>query len=271
MHVGLQLMRWHSPFGALLLYVPCMWGLALAKASWHWYGLFAVSAWLMRSFGCVINDICDIKIDSAIPRTSSRPLACGKLSPYQALMYAITCLGGAGCVWLYLPPIAQQWSLVGLALACVYPLTKRFFFAPQLVLGITFNIGIIVAYTAMTEAYTPTIWWLWASSIGWTIAYDTVYAFHDASFDAQYGYFSTARYAQKKPHLFVGACLVWHIAFLVPILSLPVWGVYSIGYILLLATWSPEHPTSAFRFFKGSVCFSIGLWVALLCAFGLTK
>lgn len=258
-----QLMRWHSPFGALLLFAPCAWGLALAHASFSWYLLFAVGAWFLRSFGCVLNDMADIHIDSLTPRTSQRPLANSTMTQREAFVCALLCLCVGGCVWLYLPSLAKIWSLVGLALACVYPFTKRFFFAPQFILGITFNIGTVVAYAAVTQTYTPSVGWLWASSVWWTVAYDTVYAYHDAPFDAELGYFSTAHYAHQSPYLFVGVCLALHVTLLTAVLPLFLCITYGLGALLLLNTWKPSYPPSAFRFFQWNLLLALILWLLL--------
>ena len=108
---AIKLMRWHRPIGAILLFGPTAWGLALTKASWEWYVIFAAGVWFIRSFGCVINDICDADIDGHVPRTASRPLAAGDLSKKQAFGVAVFSLSAAFCVWLFLPWSGRFYAL----------------------------------------------------------------------------------------------------------------------------------------------------------------
>lgn len=254
----MRLMRWNSATGALLLYAPCAWGLALSgKASCSWYILFFIGAWFMRSAGCVLNDWADQSLDIHVPRTANRPLSLGLLTRRHVFGCGILCLSVGFGVWLMLPIAAKTWGLVGLVLAILYPWTKRFFWAPQLWLGVTFNIGVVVAYVAIKGQCDDLSLWLWASAAAWTVAYDTVYAFHDAPFDQQYGFYSTALWAQNHPRMFVGAFLLLHIGFLFPLIATSV-VLYAVAVFMILWRWMPDVPASS----KGFFCWNI--WLAAL-------
>lgn len=259
-----RLMRWHSPTGAILLYAPCAWGLALAGAEPSWYILFAIGAWFMRSFGCILNDIADRKLDALIPRTQNRPLACGALTLYHAGVCAALCLGVGVCVYLRLPPLAQKWSLLALALACFYPLSKRFFFAPQLILGITFNIGAFIAYMAIAGQWDASVLYVWASAMFWTIAYDTVYAFHDAPYDKAHGFYSTAHMAQQYPRLFVGGSLLVHVLLLGHVVAVQGLIIYAASFVGVLFRWKPCEPSSAGEFFRLNIVLAFILWALIM-------
>lgn len=261
-----KLVRWHSPTGAFLLYAPCAWGLALAGSDdLFLYILFAIGAWFMRSAGCVLNDWADRKLDAMVPRTCGRPLACGRLSPVHALFLGLFCLVIGACVWWILPLEAKSWSLFGLLLACIYPWTKRFFIAPQLWLGITFNIGVMVAYVAVKGSWGVEALWLWASAAFWTVAYDTVYALHDAAFDKKLGYYSTAYWAEKYPYVFVGIFLVLHALCLVTLLPWVALAFYSVCLMGLLLSWDLDQPSSSRAFFNRNMVVASLLFFLLLC------
>jgi 4-hydroxybenzoate polyprenyltransferase len=193
-----RLSRLHRPTGILLLMLPCWWGVTLANPhefNFKLLFLFALGAAVMRSAGCVFNDLIDQKIDRRVERTKTRPLATGELSKRQAFIFSIIlCLGGLG-VLLMLPSRCWPLATVGLLLLAIYPFMKRITHWPQVVLGFAFNLGVI--FGAVAVATYETINWpatlcLYGAGIAWTMAYDTIYALQDKEDDLKIGVKSTA-------------------------------------------------------------------------------
>ena len=195
-----RLARWDKPIGTWLLFWPCAWSTALAATNGGLPDIvlvaqFGVGAFLMRGAGCTINDLWDSNIDRQVERTKTRPLASGELSHGQALAFLALQLSGGLGVLLSLPHVAYcvQWGVASLPLVVLYPATKRFFAAPQLVLGLTFNWGAFMGYSAVHG----TMDWalilpLYGSGVTWTLLYDTIYAHQDKAYDRQLGLQSTA-------------------------------------------------------------------------------
>ena len=178
----LSLTRLNKPIGFMLLFWPCLWGLTIAhdfsennSIFFKFSFLFFLGAILMRSAGCVVNDVLDRKIDLMVERTKNRPVASGKISVKKALMLsAILCL----FAFFVLMQFNQKTIILGLAsmpFAFSYPLMKRFTYWPQLFLGFTFNYGLIMAWVSLNDnlSYYPIVFYLGA--IFWTLGYDTIY------------------------------------------------------------------------------------------------
>jgi 4-hydroxybenzoate polyprenyltransferase len=185
-----RLMRLDKPIGTLLLLWPTLW--AVWIAAWgrpHWIivAIFALGTLLMRSAGCVVNDVWDAGFDAQVKRTRDRPVATGEVSRREALMLA-ACLAllAFGLVLLF-NAFTILLSVVALLLAVTYPLTKRFFVLPQAYLGIAFGFGIPMAFAAQTNAVPATAWALLAANVFWAIAYDTEYAMVDRDDDVKLG------------------------------------------------------------------------------------
>lgn len=185
-----RLMRVDKPIGTLLLLWPTLWALWIAgngHPTWYLVVLFVIGTFLMRSAGCVINDIADRDIDGAVARTCQRPFARGEVTVREALGLCIgLCLLAALCL---IPMNRLTWlmSLPALFVAMTYPFTKRFFPVPQFYLGIAFSFGIPMAFAAQTESVPPLAWLLFAANIAWTLAYDTIYAISDKPDDLKIG------------------------------------------------------------------------------------
>ena len=186
-----RLMRLDKPIGILLLLWPTLWGLwfsALGKPSWVVVWIFALGTMLMRSAGCVINDLADRDFDPLVARTKERPIAAGKVSTKEALVLFVALVVGA---FLLILPF-RSWFLVGLSvaalfLAATYPLTKRFLAVPQAYLGVAFGFGIPMAYVAHLDAIPTVAWWLLLANVFWAMAYDTEYAMVDRADDLKIG------------------------------------------------------------------------------------
>ena len=205
-----KLTRFDKPAGGLLLLWPTMWGLWLAAEGfpgWRWLGIFIVGVWVMRAFGCAVNDMADWRFDAQVRRTQSRPLAAQTISQREAAMVAGFFLLLALCLWWLLPPLAKQWALVALAVACIYPFAKRVMATPQIVLSAAFSFGIPIAYAAVRSAPPPPeAWGFVVVNILWVLAYDTIYAMCDSDDDKRIGLNSTVLWLGRYDVLAVGLC-----------------------------------------------------------------
>lgn len=186
-----KLMRLDKPIGSLLLLWPTLWALLFAangQPPWLLVWIFALGTLLMRSAGCVMNDVADRNYDGHVERTKDRPLATGAVSVKEALLLAGGLVVLAGLLIL---PISSTliWGLAVLAvfLAASYPLTKRFLAIPQAYLGIAFGFGIPMAYAAVQNALPVICWLLLAANVCWAVAYDTEYAMVDREDDLKIG------------------------------------------------------------------------------------
>jgi 4-hydroxybenzoate polyprenyltransferase len=185
-----RLMRLDKPIGTLLLLWPTLWAVWIAaEGEPHWavVGIFTLGTLLMRSAGCVINDVWDARFDAHVERTRGRPLAAGEIGRREALaLAAVLALMAFGLVLVF-NPLTIALSVLALALAVTYPVTKRFLALPQAYLGIAFGFGIPMAFAAQLNALPPAAWWLLAANIFWAIGYDTEYAMVDRDDDVKVG------------------------------------------------------------------------------------
>ena len=197
--IFIELTRLNKPIGFMLLFWPCAWGLAYANSFQnntdlliHYLFLFFFGAVLMRSAGCIFNDIVDKDFDKKVKRTKSRPIAAGKISVKHSFIYVVALCSLA---FLVLIQFNQKTIIIGMSsmiLAFSYPFMKRITYWPQLFLGITFNWGILMAWTAMNNSVSLEIMTLYFSAIFWTLGYDTIYGAQDMSDDEIIGLKSTS-------------------------------------------------------------------------------
>jgi len=203
----MQLMRLHRPIGIYLLLWPTLWALWLASAGRPdplILTVFVLGVVVMRSAGCVINDYADRHIDPWVQRTKHRPLATGQVSSREALsLFAGLCGLAFGLVCL-LNLQTVLLSLAALALAALYPFMKRHTHWPQAVLGAAYGWAIPMAFTAQTGMVPPLGWWLFATALAWTVAYDTYYAMADRADDLKIGVKSTAVLFGQADLLIIG-------------------------------------------------------------------
>jgi 4-hydroxybenzoate polyprenyltransferase len=185
-----RLMRLDKPIGILLLLWPTLWALMLAshgRPDPMMLWIFILGTVLMRSAGCVMNDMADVRFDAHVERTRHRPMATGEVSRREALVLAfVLCLMAFGLV-LFLNRITMIYSFAALALAATYPFTKRFFAIPQAYLGVAFGFGIPMAFVAVREVVPDYGWWMLLANVFWAIAYDTEYAMVDRDDDIRLG------------------------------------------------------------------------------------
>ncbi len=203
----IQLTRADKPIGILLLLWPtitALWIAAEGFPDFHLLLIFILGTAVMRSAGCCVNDFADRNIDGKVARTVGRPLATGRLTRQDALYcFAFLSLVGFGLV-LLTNRFTILLSFGALAVASLYPFMKRYTNLPQVVLGIAFSWGILMAFSAQTNSLPIVAWLLFVANIMWTVAYDTLYAMVDREFDKQIGVKSTAILFGDADKLFVG-------------------------------------------------------------------
>ncbi len=209
----LRLSRADRPIGTWLLLLPCWWGLLLASLAtdrFGWQGAWiaigcGLGAILMRGAGCTWNDITDRHIDSGVTRTRSRPIPSGQVTVGGAMAWLVAQSLVALCILLTFNLNAILMGVLSLATVAVYPFAKRFTWWPQVFLGLAFNWGALLAFTAQAGALGWPAVILYLAGICWTLFYDTVYAYQDAEDDALIGVKSTARLFGERPHRWLGA------------------------------------------------------------------
>ena len=273
------LARWDRPIGTWLLLWPCWWAVALAPG-WpdlRLLALFAIGAIAMRGAGCVINDLADRDLDAKVARTRHRPLASGRLSAGQAVAFLILQLLVGLIVLLNLNRFSVVLGLASMPLVIAYPFMKRITWWPQAFLGLTFNWGALVGWSAVTGELAAPAVTLYVAGILWTLGYDTIYAHQDKVDDALIGVKSSARWlgAATIPWLwrFYAAALL--------LIGLAGWLV-AMGpgfYLMLLLagghlvwqvrTLDLDDPMSCLARFRSNRAFGLLVFLALLAGKGL--
>ena len=217
-----ELTRLKKPIGYMLLFWPCSWGLTIAydfssdlNIYFFYLLLFFLGSVLMRSAGCIVNDILDRKFDKKVFRTKNRPVASGKISVKLALLYS-----GVLCLMAFLVLINFNFFTIAIALASMplaftYPLMKRFTYWPQLFLGITFNYGLLLGWTSVNEEISLISIIFYLGAIFWTLGYDTIYGFQDIEDDEIIGVKSTSIKFKKNPKIFLSLCYSLFILFFI--------------------------------------------------------
>ena len=211
--IFIQLTRLNKPIGFLLLFWPCAWGLTLA---YYFSGnttlyikyiiLFFLGAVLMRSAGCIFNDIVDRNFDKKVQRTKERPIPSAKITIVEALIYIILLCSVALLILLQFNLLTITLGMGSMILAFTYPFMKRITYWPQLFLGLTFNWGIVMGWTSITNNISIEPILLYFSAIFWTLGYDTIYGIQDIQDDEIIGIKSTSIKFKNKVKFFVGTC-----------------------------------------------------------------
>jgi len=197
----LDLIRWDRPAGTLLLLWPtlsALWIAAEGFPGWHLLTVFVVGTFLMRSAGCAANDVADRDFDRHVKRTAARPVTAGAIGVGEALAVGAVLAACAFALALTTNVATIAWSVVALAIALVYPLSKRVFAMPQAVLGVAFSFGVPMAFAAVRgtsawslqaafDAVPALAWWLLVGNLFWVLAYDTEYAMVDRDDDLRIG------------------------------------------------------------------------------------
>lgn len=283
-------MRLDRPIGVWLLLWPSLWSIALAADSsapeiqFHLskeiclYPLFGIGAIVMRGAGCVINDLWDRDLDKMVERTRTRPIASGQISPKQALVFLalLLCTGLIILLQLGLTTILLGCAVIPLII--LYPLMKRITYWPQAFLGLTFNFGALMGWSAYTGSIELPALLLYLGSIAWTIGYDTIYAHQDKEDDIMAGIKSTALKFEDNGKfwiigfyacavmlfisaLFTKSALTLQTACILPIAFLSISALHILWQIW---AWKPDNPENALKIFKSNRYFGALLWGACL-------
>ncbi len=266
------LMRWDRPIGALLLLWPALWALWLAGGGQPLQEvvlIFLLGVWVMRSAGCVVNDIADREFDPFVSRTRERPLAAGRISLREALLVALVLGLLALGLALLLNWLALLLALVGALLAASYPFMKRFHHLPQLNLGLAFGWSIPMAYAALTDTVPAEAWVLFVANIAWVLVYDTEYAMADREDDLKIGVKSSAILFGERDRLAIGLLQVGTVVLLglVGLLNGLGW-IYFLG--LAVAGWLFLYQQYLIREREPGECFKAflnnnGVGLAVFC------
>lgn len=248
----LRLSRADRPIGTWLLFLPCLWGIALAAnldgfRLWDiWLALSCgIGAFLMRGAGCTWNDISDRDIDAQVARTKSRPLPSGQITLRQAVVWMVVQTALAAVVLFTYNRVAILLGLAALIPVAIYPFAKRFTWWPQAFLGIAFNWGALLGFAAHAGAITPGAVALYLGGLVWTLFYDTIYAHQDKEDDALIGVKSTAR-------LFGRDTLKWLAWFLVISVTL-------LSFAVVLTLVEQERPLAMVLALAGVWAFGLHL------------
>ena len=237
-NIFIELTRLNKPIGIMLLFWPCAWGLTLAFyynqeiiLYFKYLILFFLGSVLMRSAGCIFNDIADKDLDKKVERTKKRPIASKKISVLQSFIYIILLCLIAFTILLQFNQLTVVLGMSSMIFAFAYPFMKRITYWPQLFLGLTFNWGIIMGWTAITNSITIEPLLLYLSAIFWTLGYDTIYGLQDIQDDQIIGVKSTSIKFKNNVKFFVGTCYSLCTLFiLIVFLTMPV-----NKYLLLLS------------------------------------
>ena len=216
--IFLELTRLKKPIGFMLLFWPCAWGLTIAydfQNGFYQYlyyiFLFFFGSVLMRSAGCIVNDIVDKDFDKKVERTKNRPLASGKISIKLAIIYSIVLCLIAFLVLINFNLFTILLAMASMPLAFTYPLMKRYTYWPQLFLGVTFNYGLLLGWTSIVNGISLIPFIFYIGAIFWTLGYDTIYGFQDIEDDEIIGVKSTSIKFKKNPKIFLTICYVLFI------------------------------------------------------------
>ena len=222
LNLFIELTRLKKPIGFMLLFWPCAWGLTLAydfsnnlNNYFFYLTLFFLGSVLMRSAGCIINDILDKEFDKKVFRTKNRPIASGKVSVKVGLIYVFILCFLALLVLLNFSNFIIILALASMPLAFSYPLMKRYTYWPQLFLGVTFNYGLILGWVCITDQIELVPIILYIGAIFWTLGFDTIYGYQDIIDDEIIGVKSTSIKFKKNPKLFLIICYSIFIASLI--------------------------------------------------------
>ena len=213
LNLFIELTRLNKPIGYMLLFWPCVWGLTLVydfnseiNTYFKYLVFFLLGSILMRSAGCIINDITDKKFDQKVERTKNRPIASEKISIKLALLYALVLCFCAFLILINFNLLTIVLALASMPFAFSYPLMKRFTYWPQLFLGITFNYGLVLAWISINNSISLTPILFYIGAIFWTLGYDTIYGYQDIKDDEIIGIKSTSIKFKNNPKTFLTLC-----------------------------------------------------------------
>ena len=272
----LDLIRFNKPIGFTLLVWPCWFALASlpinSLKNLKWYFFFFIGAFLMRSAGCIVNDLVDIKIDKNVERTSKRPLIIKSVTIFEAIIFLILLLIFAFIILMQFNSKAILIGLFSIPLIVIYPYMKRFTYWPQLALGIIFNWGILISSIQFNGYLSSTFILLYVGCIFWTLGYDTIYAYQDREDDIKNNIKSTAVLFKDQGKKYVFS---FYIIFLIilgyigfqssgSIASIFVIFLFLIAMGLFLSKWNLESISSSNNYFRLNNFFGLFCFIYLI-------
>ena len=275
-----ELTRLKRPIGYMLLFWPCAWGLTLAydfsnslNNYFFYLSLFFLGSVLMRSAGCIVNDIYDKEFDKKVKRTKNRPIASNKISIRLAISYTIILCSLAFLVLINFNNLTVILALCSMPLAFTYPLMKRFTYWPQLFLGITFNYGLILGWTSILGEISIAPIILYFGAIFWTLGYDTIYGFQDIKDDEIIGVKSTSIKFKNKPKNFVTTCYIFLILSILIVGIIMSYNYFFYISLLMTAThlffyqtkyFNSKDPISCLKVFKSNNMLGLIILINIL-------
>ena len=280
LNLFIELTRLNSPIGYMLLFWPCLWGLTLVydfnyeiNTYFKYIIFFLLGSILMRSAGCIVNDITDKKFDQKVSRTKNRPIASGKIKINLALLYTLLLCFCAFIVLINFNLLTIILALASMPFAFTYPLVKRFTYWPQFFLGITFNYGLLLAWISISKDLNliPIVFYFGA--IFWTLGYDTIYGYQDIKDDEIIGVKSTSIKFKNSPKTFLTIC---YSIFLISILLVGVLMQFgSIYYLTVLVTFfhlffyqikllNIKFPENCLKIFKSNNILGLIIYINII-------
>ena len=280
LNLFIELTRLKKPIGYMLLFWPCAWGLTLAynfssnlNNYFFYLFLFFLGSILMRSAGCIVNDISDKEFDIKVERTKDRPIASNKVSVKLAIFYTIILCLLAFLVLINFNNLTIFLALCSMPLAFTYPLMKRFTYWPQLFLGITFNYGLVLGWTSIVGEISIAPIILYIGAIFWTLGYDTIYGFQDIKDDEIIGVKSTSIKFKKNPNLFLKLC---YLIFTITIIMIGIFMEFKYPFFIFLSisifymfmfqikNLKTEDPISCLKIFKRNNFLGFIIYINIL-------
>ena len=278
----IELTRLKKPIGFMLLFWPCAWGLTLAydfssnlNNYLFYLILFFLGSVLMRSAGCIVNDIMDKEFDAKVFRTKDRPIASGKISIKLGIFYSIALCLLALLILINFNYFTVILALGSMPLAFSYPLMKRLTYWPQLFLGITFNYGIILGWTSISEEINLIIILFYIGAIFWTLGYDTIYGYQDIKDDEIIGLKSTSIKFKNSAKQFLFLCYtilsvlflvggyymnfkyIYFAIFIIPLIHL---------FFFQIKKFNKNNPSDCLKIFKSNNMFGLIIFLNILIA-----
>jgi 4-hydroxybenzoate polyprenyltransferase len=240
-----RLLRWDKPTGRLILMIPALWSVFLAaegQPPWPLVGVIILGSLATSAAGCVVNDLWDRNIDPHVKRTRTRPLAARDLSVAVGIAVLLVCLLCAYGLSLYLNRLSFILCVLAVPVILLYPLAKRVFPVPQLVLSIAWGFAVLIPWAAVTHQLDLPAWILWLAVVLWTLGFDTVYAMPDRADDRRLGVNSAALFFGNFTPRFVGFCFLgtWLLLIWLGLLLLLAWPFW-IGLAISLLLWSRQY------------------------------
>ena len=272
----LKLLRWHKPEGRLILMIPALWAVFLAAEGTPPLPIVAIiilGSLVTSAAGCVINDLWDRNIDPQVERTRLRPLASRALSVKTGVVIFFIALSTAAVLTLYLNPLSFWLSFAAVPVIVCYPLAKRFFPVPQLVLSIAWGFAVLISWSAVTPNLVASTWILWGATVLWTLGFDTVYAMSDREDDLQIGVNSSAlffgdRSADAVGVFFAATAILFAWLSLVKNLHPMFWLSWSVAVIGWIWQYNRLRQQNIPKQIYGEI-FRQNVWLGFVLLFGI--